>query len=75
MHFIKNKRERQRVREGEGEMGVVERGRGRLKEKRLLFQSGSIQTRWGKMVTTLSLVDSVNVNLYLEGIPHCVENL
>lgn len=75
MHFIKNKRERQRVREGEGEMGVVERGRGRLKEKRLLFQSGSIQTRWSKMVTTLSLVDSVNVNLYLEGIPHCVENL
>lgn len=69
MHFIKNKRERQRVREGEGEMGVVERGRGRLKEKRLLFQSGSIQTRWSKMVTTLSLVDSVNVNLYLEGIP------
>lgn len=75
MHFIKNKRERQRVREGAGEMRVVERGRGRLKEKRLLFQSGSIQTRWGKMVTTLSLVDSVNVNLYLEGIPHCVENL
>lgn len=56
-------------------MGVVERGRGRLKEKKLLFQSGSIQTRWSKMVTTLSLVDSVNVNLYLEGIPHCVENL